>query len=77
MLLFLRAESQHPSMTGKDRIQTLRNERAALTQQQSEATRRATYVGMSAEQAKAFEARRTQLEALTRELEGLTKDQRS
>ena len=65
-----------PQKKSSDRVQTLRNERATLTQDQAEAMRRATYVGMTADEAKAFEARRARLEALSSQLADLEKDQK-
>jgi hypothetical protein len=51
-----------------DRIQTLRNEIAALTQKQADAMGRATRVGMTPSEAKVFDARRLRIDALTKEL---------
>jgi hypothetical protein len=42
-----------------------------------DAMKRATYVGMTAEEARAFEARRTKLEALSKELTHLEQNESS
>jgi hypothetical protein len=51
-----------------DYIQTLRNKLAVLNQEQADAMRRATYVGMTPAEAKVFAARRLEIDALTKEL---------
>jgi hypothetical protein len=53
-------------------VHRLKQQIDALTQQQTQALRQATYLGMTTDEAKEYDARRNEITRLARELSSLT-----
>jgi hypothetical protein len=68
---FTPAMTSYDTPDSVDAVLCLRQEIEKLTQEQSEALKTATFVGMTAEEAKIYDARRRRITDLVEELRGL------
>ena len=62
----------HSSANGLDAILRLKREIESLSEQQTETLKTATFLGMTSDEAKAYDARRVQITDLVRKLAQLT-----
>lgn len=65
------AMNSYDTSDSVDAVLCLRQEIEKLTQEQSEALKTATFVGMTAEEAKIYDARRRRITELVEQLRGL------